>query len=133
MRLRARGSRLVVPTFFLALAAFLLSFLNDKFPDAWQRYGLYSVAGVLALFGFLIPLLRYLTSWTDITTARVVQRSGLFGQNFRAVSLSNVERVELGSRVITLYVAGEDAIDIASVPKAKLVATELSKLAGSHF
>lgn len=132
VRLRARGSRLIIPTAFLALAAFLISFLNDKFSEDWQKYGLYGLAAAIALFGFVVPLIRYLTAWTDITTSRVVQRSGLFGQNFRAVSHANVERVELGSRVITLFVAGEEALEIASVPKAKLVATELSKLAGQN-
>ena len=65
----------------------------------------------LALFGFAFPMIRYATTFTDITNARVVIRSGLFGQNFDAVSLAEVQRVELlAGGIITLTVAGDGTI-----------------------
>lgn len=130
-RFRARGSRLLLPTFFLGIAAFLATFLSGKFVEQWINISIYASCGALALFGFGIPLLRYLTSWTDVTTSRVVQRSGVFGQNYRSVSYENIERVELtgGSRV-TLFVLGENALELVGLPKAKLIAQEISALCG---
>jgi hypothetical protein len=127
-RFRARGSRLILPTLFLAVSAFLLSFLYGRFTEQWQLIALYSVCGLIALFGFLIPLLRYLTAWTDVTTARVVVRSGLWGQNYRSVSLAQVQQVEQSGSVITLQVQGEEALEIRGLPKSKLVSQEISNL-----
>lgn len=129
-RFRARGGRLFLPTVFLGISAFLATFISGKLSEQWQVIAAYSICGAVALFGFLVPLLRYLTSWTDITSSRVVQRGGLFGQRYRTVSFANVERVELSSgSVITLYVSGEEAMELTGLPKPKLLAQEISKLA----
>jgi len=128
-RFRARGSRLFLPTIFLGVAAFLASFVTGKFSEQWMGITAYSLCGALAFFGFLVPLLRYLTSWTDVTTSRVVERSGLFGQNYRSISLENIQRVELGSgSVITLFISGEEAMELRGLPKPKLLAQEISRL-----
>jgi membrane protein YdbS with pleckstrin-like domain len=128
-RFRARGSRLIWPTFFLGLTCFLAAFLAGKLNEQWQQIAAYVVYGLVLLFGFVIPVVRYLTSWTDLTTTRVVQRSGLFGQRYRQISYSQIERVELGAgRLITLYVAGEEAMELRSIPKTRIVAQEISRL-----
>ena len=95
---------------------------------AWQTYTLYGTCAVAALIGFLLPLLRYLASWTDITTARVVSRAGLWGQRYRSVSIANIQRVEQAGRTVTLYIQGEEAMDLVGLPKPKLVSQELSNL-----
>lgn len=133
VRLRARGSRLLLPTLFLAIGAFLLSYLNGRFAEQWQQITVYVVCGLIALFGFVFPLIRYLTAWTDITTARVVVRSGIFGQRFREVSLSKIDRVELtGVSRLTLGVREEEDLVIAGVPKLRLIASEITRLADAN-
>jgi hypothetical protein len=127
-RLRGRGVRLFVPTLALCASAFALTYGVQLLHVQWELYTLYGVCVALTLFGFLFPLLRYLSAWTDITTARVVSRSGLWGQRYRAVSLAQVERVEQSSSGITLYVSGEEALELRGVPKTKLVSQELSNL-----
>jgi len=128
-RFRARGVRLFLPTVALCAAGFTLSFGYGRLEPGWQQYALFVVVGLVALFGFVIPVLRYLTAWTDVTTARVVSRSGLWGQRYRSVSLAGVERVEyLAGGIITLYISGEAALDIRGLPKPKLVAQEISNL-----
>ena len=127
-RLRGRGVKLFVPTLALCASAFALTYGVQLLHVQWELYTLFGVCGALALFGFLLPLLRYLSAWTDITTARVVSRSGLWGQRYRAVSLAQVERVEQSSSGITLYVAGEEALELRGVTKTKLVSQELSNL-----
>ena len=131
-RFRARGSRLLIPTLLLGLAAFLLSFLYGRLTEQWQLIALYMVTGLIAFFGFLIPLLRYLTAWTDVTTARVVSRSGLWGQRYRSVSLASVERVETAAGVISLYIPGEEALELRGLPKAKLISQEISNLVAKN-
>ena len=127
-RLRARGSKLLGPTLLLGLAAFLFSFLSPKATEPWQVIVLDSACGILAILGFVIPLLRYLSAWTDVTTSRVVSRSGLVGQNFREISLADVQRVELTGGLISIQVLGQEVLEIRSLPKAKLVAQEISQL-----
>ena len=130
VRLRKHGAVLILPTLALGVAAFLASFLSGKFAETWQNIVLYSVCGLIALLGFVVPWLRWITAWTDVTTTRVVQRSGLFGQNFRAVSMLSIESVELGPRrVISLFVSGGKSLEIEWVSNAKVVASEISRLA----
>lgn len=128
-RFRARGIRLFFPTLALCAAGFLLSFGYGKLAPGWPQYLLFAAVGLISLFGFVIPVLRYLTAWTDVTTARVVSRSGLWGQRYRSVALASVERVEyLAGGVLTLYVAGEEALDLRGLPRPKLIAQEISNL-----
>jgi hypothetical protein len=59
----------------------------------------------------------------------VIQRSGLFGQHYRQISYGQIERVEIGAgKAITLYVAGEEAMELRSIPKTRIVAQEISRL-----
>lgn len=129
-RFRARGSRLVAPSAFLALAAFLLAFFYARVDStqAWQSYLLYGACGAVTLFGFVLPVLRYLTAWTDITTSRVVSRSGLWGQHYRSVSLAEVLRVELVTGVVSLHLESEEPLELRGLPKPKLISQELSNL-----
>lgn len=128
IRMRPRGGRLFLPTLLLGLAAFLMGFGFDYLTEAWQQYLIYGCAAALALFGWLLPLLRYLSSWVEITTARTMSRSGLFGQHFEELSHAQVKRVELVGRKIYLIVDDEVELELKSVAKPKLVAAELAKL-----
>ena len=131
IRLHPRGRRLLLPTLALTLAAFLFALLQTFMVESWQQYLLWGLTGGIAFFFWLVPLIGYLTTWVDITTARIVARSGLFGQHFREISHSRVARIELGlaGRII-VYVEGEEALELASIAKPRLVASELARLAG---
>lgn len=128
-RLRPRGSKLILPTLLLMLASFLAGLLGERFSEAWQTYTVFGVCGALAFFGFLIPTIRYVTTWTDITNARVVIRSGLFGQNFDSISLAEIKRVELQAGGLIALQVGEEEVVMRALPKPKLVAQEISRLA----
>jgi hypothetical protein len=131
-RFRARGTKLILPTLLLCVAAFVLSFGYGRVGEQWQFITLFSVVGLIALFGFVIPTLRYLTAWTDVTTARVVSRAGLWGQRYRSISLSGVERVELSSGVISLHIPGEEVLELRGLPKTKLISQEISNLVAKN-
>jgi len=118
-----------MPTLALCASGFALSFLYPRVSPGWPQYLLFGAVAVAALLGFVVPVIRYLTAWTDVTTARIVVRAGIWGQRYRAVSLAEVERVEyLAGGLITLYVAGDDALELRGLPKPKLLAQEISNL-----
>lgn len=127
-RLRGRGSRLIIPTLLLMLAAFLLGLLGERFEEPWQIYAVYGVCAALAFFGFVVPIIRYATTFTDVTNARVVLRSGIFGQNFDSISLADIERVELLAGGIISLVMKDEEVTLRGLPKPKFVASEISRL-----
>lgn len=131
IRLHPRGRRLIIPTIMLTLAAFFYALLQNFLTEDWQQYLLWGLTGGIAFFFWLVPLIGYLTTWVDITTARIVARSGIFGQHFREISHDRVARIELGlaGRII-VYVEGEEALELGSIPKPRMVAAELARLAG---
>ena len=127
-RMRPRGSRLIIPTLLLMLSAFLLGLLGERFEEPWQTYLVYGVCAALALFGFVFPVIRYATTFTDITNARVVIRSGIFGQNFDSISLAEIERVELLAGGIISLVIKDEEVAVRGLPKPKFLAAEISRL-----
>lgn len=131
-RLRPRASKLFLPTMALFVAVFLLSFFSGRLNEQWQNILLWSITGALALVLWLIPLLRYLSSYTEITNVRVLSRSGLMGQHRREARLSQVSRVELAKgRTVTLYLNGEEPLVLSGLPKHKMVAAEIEELTAS--
>lgn len=128
-RLRPRASKLFLPMVALFLAAFLLSFFAGRLSEQWQDIALWVTAGAIALILWLIPLLRYLSSYTEITNVRVLSRSGLMGQHRDEAKLSQVNKVELTrGRTITLHLNGEEPMVLTGVPKHKMVAAEIEAL-----
>lgn len=131
-RLRPRASKLFLPMIALFLAAFLLSFFSGRLNEQWQNIALWAITGAIALILWLIPLLRYLSSYTEITNVRVLSRSGLMGQHRDEARLSQVNKVELTrGRTITLHLNGEEPMVLAGVPKHKMVAAEIEALTAS--
>lgn len=131
-KLRPRAGRLFWPGVALFIAAFALSFFTGRLTEQWQNIVLWSVTGAIAFIFWLIPLLRYLSSYVEVTSNRVISRAGLMGQNRREVSMLSIRQVELTrGRSITLYVEGEEALVLEGLPKPKLVAAEIERLSAS--
>jgi membrane protein YdbS with pleckstrin-like domain len=131
-KLRPRAVRLFWPGAALFLAAFALSFFGGRLTEQWHNILLWSVTGAIAFIFWFIPLLRYLSTYVEITSNRVISRSGLMGQNRREVSMLSIRQVEpTRGRSITLYVEGEDALVLQGLPKHKLVAAEIERLSAS--
>jgi phosphotransferase system HPr-like phosphotransfer protein len=83
------------------------------------------------LFWF-IPMINYLSTFLEVTTTRVVYRKGLFGQQRREVSISSIQNVELTKgRSITITAEGQEPLVLTGIPKHKLVAVEIDRLAAS--
>lgn len=90
---------------------------------------MYSVAGAIVFFLWLIPVLRFLSSYVDVFTTRVLYRSGLMGQQRIEANFSQVTDVRLGEgRRIQLSLTNGEIIELPRLPKAKKLVAEIQAL-----
>lgn len=128
-RLRPSAIRLLLPFLALGIASFGASFYSGRLPEQWMNITLYSLAGAIAFFFWLLPLLRYLSAYVDIFTTRVLFRSGLMGQNRSEANFSQVTDVRLGDRRrIQLTLTTGDIVELPALPKAKKLVAEIQTL-----
>jgi hypothetical protein len=128
-RIRPSAVRLFLPFAALALACFGVSFYNGRLPEQWMNITLYSVAGAIAFFFWLIPVLRYLSSYVDIFTTKVFYRAGLLGQNRSEAKFSQVTDVRLGDgRRIQLALTNGEIVELPRLPRAKKLVAEIQAL-----
>lgn len=131
-RLRPRGSRLFLPNLVLFLTSFVAAFFSGRLSEQWHYTVLWSVCGAIAFLFWLIPLLRYLSTYLEVTTTRVLFRSGLLGQNRRELSLTQIKDVQITKgRSISIIVDGQEPLVIRGIPKHKTVALEIDRLAAA--
>lgn len=131
-RLRPRVGKLFFPMLVLFLAAFTLSFFSGRLTEQWQTITLLSLSGAVVFLFWFIPMINYLSTFLEVTTTRVVYRKGLFGQQRREVSISSIQNVELTKgRSITITAEGQEPLVLTGIPKHKLVAVEIDRLAAS--
>lgn len=120
---------MVLPLFALFLAAAIFSYVNNRAQEQVFLYVAYTVAGLLALFGWLIPVIRHLNFYIELTNSRLIIRDGLFGQKSVEVSLTDVTAVELGrGRELTISRRSGETIVLTAIPKAKTLVAELRSL-----
>ena len=120
------------PNLFLFASCFTLAFFGGRLTEQWQYTVLYIIAGSVAFFFWFIPLLRFMSTFLEVTTTRVLYRSGLLGQKRREVSLTQIKDVQLTKgRTISIVVEGQEPLVIAGIPKHKMIAVEIDRLAAA--
>ena len=120
------------PNLFLFAASFALAFFGGRLTEQWQYTVLYIVCGSAVFFFWFIPILRFTSTFLDVTTTRVLYRSGLLGQKRREVSLTQIKDVQLTKgRTISIVVDGQEPLVIAGIPKHKMIAVEIDRLAAA--
>lgn len=128
-RIRPSALSLFLPFMALAFACFGVSFYSGRLPEQWMDITMYSVAGAIAFFFWLIPVLRFLSSYVDVFTTRVFYRSGLMGQHRTEANFSQVTDVRLGDgRRIELALTNGEIIELPRLPKAKKLTAEIQAL-----
>jgi membrane protein YdbS with pleckstrin-like domain len=131
-RLRPRATKLFIPNLVLFACCFAFAFFSGRLEEQWQYITLWSICAALALIFWLIPLLRFASTYLEITTTRLTYRSGLLGQNRRELSLAQIKDVQINRfRSISIIVDGQDPLEIKGIPKYKMVAVEIDRLAAS--
>jgi membrane protein YdbS with pleckstrin-like domain len=129
-RIRRSWWRLVFPLLSLFIAATLFSYVNNRAQEQWLVYLCYSIAGVLAVVFWLIPSIRHLSFYVELTTSRLIVRDGIFGQKTIELSLSDITGIELGrGRVITISRREVEPLALQGLPKAKTFVAELRSAA----
>ena len=125
-RIRRSWWRLVFPLLSLFIAATLYSYVNNRAQEQWLVYVCYSIAGVLAVFFWLIPSIRHLSFYVELTTSRLIVRDGIFAQKSFELSLSDITGIEFGrGRIITISRREGEPLALQGLPKAKTFVAEL--------
>jgi uncharacterized membrane protein YdbT with pleckstrin-like domain len=105
--------------------------------ETWQLAGGLVVAGLLFLFGVLVPFLFWLTRSYTLTTKRLIVRHGLFTRTRREVLHSRGYSITLkrgplqtllGSGTIVVDAGSDRPLVLADAPGALLVQSTLHEL-----
>lgn len=118
----------------LAAESAALTAIGPRLPSGasatWLTTLFFAVAVALALAFWLVPVLKYLGTWLEITNANVFVRDRLL-RAARKVALAKILEVRVESKsTLVLVIADQGEIEFARLAKAKTVATELKKLLG---
>ena len=129
-RIRRSWFTLTFALLALFLAAAILSYVSNRIVEQWVLYAAYFVSAALALFFWLIPTIRHLNFYVEITTSRLIVRDGIFGQKTTEVAIAEINSVDLGrGRKLTLGRRNGEPLVLERMPKAKLIAEELRSIA----
>lgn len=137
-RLRPHARALFWPTVVLLAVVGALGFFSNTFREPWQNTTMLVAAGVVALVGWLAPLLRWASRSYTITTNRVVVSSGLLGRSRHEVLMSRVTDVSVERRGLqAVFRSGNVVINgdivLSDVPSAGLVQAAIHELADATF
>jgi membrane protein YdbS with pleckstrin-like domain len=129
-RIRRSWWRLIFPLLALFVAAAIFSYVNNRSVEQWALYLAYSIAGVVAVLFWLIPSIRHLSFYVELTSSRLVIRDGIFGQKTIELALADVTSVELGrGRKITIGRRDAESLVLEGIPATKTFVAELRSAA----
>jgi membrane protein YdbS with pleckstrin-like domain len=106
-------------------------------PEPWMRWAILAAGAALAVLLFLLPLLRWASRTTTVTTRRLVLRSGLVVRTRQEVLLSRATDVSVRrsglqplfrSGDVLVGIGGERPIRLRDLPDADLVQSALHDL-----
>lgn len=75
-RMRPHARALVLPSILLIAVVGATAFFVWQLPEPWMRWAALGAAALVALFGFLVPVVGWLGRSVTITTRRVVVHEG---------------------------------------------------------
>ena len=110
----------------LFAVVFGLSFMSGRVLEEWLAITINVAAGVLIAAFWLLPSIRYATTFVDITSTRIISRAGLFARVRRELSWSQVTGIEYSRTKGIVILAGEEPpLILTRMPRAKALAEEL--------
>ncbi|TPW73554.1 PH domain-containing protein [Schumannella sp. 10F1B-5-1] len=136
-RLRPSARRLLWSALLLILLAAAAAYVPSLLPESWMSITALALAGVIAIAGVLVPVLRWLSRSYTITTRRIVIRAGVLVRTRQELLHSRgydvtVRRAGfqlIGSAGDVLINTGLDApVRLRDVPHAELVQEALQDL-----
>ena len=136
-RLRPHVRGLVWPGILLLAIAGATGFFAGTLPEEWMNLAVLAAAGILVVFGCIVPWIRWMSSSYTITTRRTVVRSGLLTRERRELLHSRATdmtvrasplQAMVGSGDVRIGTRGEDPLVLRDVPSANLVLATLHDL-----
>lgn len=128
-QLRSHARRLLWSALILIGVAGAAGYFAGNLPAPFEDWMLWAAAGGVVVVFVVAPYLRWLTHTYTITTRRVIERSGVFGQ--RRSELSHSRGYTISERrgplqrlwgAGTLTLTGADyTLRLANIPSARLV------------
>jgi uncharacterized membrane protein YdbT with pleckstrin-like domain len=136
-RLRSHGRVLVLPCLVLIADVAALGYFGGTFDEAWINWAVLGAAVLIAVLGFLVPLIAWLGRNYTITTRRIVLRSGVFVRTRQELLHSRGYDVTVrtawlqglyGSGDVRINTGLEHPVVLRDVPSAALVQATLHDL-----
>ncbi len=130
LRLKPKARKLFVPTLVLATVSFALAFIVEQISATDYSYALIAGGAIVLLFWFF-PLLSYLASYLELTSARLTYRFGFLGLRKRQLRLSELSSIEiqkesaLGGQVISILSVDGNEFRVGGYAKTKHLAAEI--------
>jgi membrane protein YdbS with pleckstrin-like domain len=136
VRLRPHARALFWPTVLLVVVAGAVGYVAGIVPEQWQSLAVLSLAGLLVIAGWFVPLVRWLSRRYTITTRRTVVRSGVLVRSTQELLHSRAHDVTLRRGALqalfrsgdVILNAGQNPVMLRDVPSAGLVRETLHEL-----
>lgn len=131
-RIRRSVRTLVVPFALLFLSAGVVSYFANKRFEVWQLNIAYLVALAIAVFGWLIPVIKHLAFYIDLTSTHLVVRQGLFGGATVELAWSEITGLEQRrSTIVITSLKLNGPLELTKVPGAKSLAVTMREAAAA--
>jgi membrane protein YdbS with pleckstrin-like domain len=136
-RLRPHSRALFLPTVALLADIGAVSYFAGSLPEPWMNTLLFAGGAVLALFAFVVPVVRWSAQNDTITTRRIVVRSGVLVRSRQELLHSRGYDLTVRQAGLQLlFRSGDVLIDagldhpvvLTDVPNADLVQSALQDL-----
>ncbi|MEN9713774.1 MAG: hypothetical protein RLZZ164_438 [Actinomycetota bacterium] len=128
-RIRQHVVGLVLPFAALFVAAGIVSYFANQRLEVWQLNIAYSIALVIAIAFWLVPVIKHLAFYIDVTTTRLIIRRGLFGGKTVEIKLSDITAIEQRrSRVLIAANGLIDPIELSALPRPRAFVAQLGSL-----
>jgi uncharacterized membrane protein YdbT with pleckstrin-like domain len=136
--LRPHFRALLMPGILLAASIFALVIAANILSDTFLFVPFLVLAGIIFLFGTLIPFLRWLTTQYVFTNRRIITRKGLIARSGRDMPLAKVNNVSFDVTIMGRILnygslkiesaADEDNLVIIDVPSVERIQRKIYDL-----
>lgn len=122
----------MLPSLALFAAAACFSYFSNIKAEQWLQLTVWILCGIVAFFFWLIPVIRHLSFYLDVSTSRLIIRQGLFGGKSIEVSFANLISAasERGGKLV-LQIQGQEPVEL-KVPGRKKLAETINRLANKR-
>ena len=125
-RIRKSALSLVFPMLALFLAAAVASYFSNITTEQWVYYTILIFCGLFALAFWLVPTIRHLSFYVDLTTSRITIRQGLFGGKTVDLAWAEIREITFAKgRKVVLQPAAGEPIELEGLPQPKKLAATL--------